>query len=137
MNFFNFQEFFTPSYLFQRVPPTISKSWLMAGLVVAVLAVVAGIVMKVAPRLGLAKNPAWISWWRRVGSVKIGAGITAFLLVFFRYERVPVLASRFLALVWLIVLIVMGIKLLWQAYTIVPEKAAMASRQQRLQKYLP
>ncbi len=102
-----------------------------------VLAVVAGIVMKSVLRLGLVKNSAWIVWWRRAGSLKIAAGLSGLFLLFFRYERVPVLSSRILALVWFIVIVIDGIKLVVRAYTVVPEKAAAATRQQRLQKYLP
>ncbi|MBI5022990.1 MAG: hypothetical protein HZC05_02395 [Candidatus Magasanikbacteria bacterium] len=64
-------------------------------------------------------------------------GVTAFILLFFRYEATPFLARRFWYAFWFIGLVVWVVYILRYWYKQVPQKRQRQAEKERLKKYLP
>lgn len=135
--FFNFKQFFSPWYLLARMPPPLSKSLMLSWLIASSVLVAFGIFLKIYARLRHTLPVPLARWWRRVGTTLILSGLASFLLLFFRYERAPLLGARILAVILLIAMLVYLGRLLWQRKAMVPLEVAEEERKQRLRKYLP
>lgn len=135
--FFNFKQFFTPWYLLARVPSPLSRPFVFAWLIGGGVLVAIGIVLKLYARFRRALPVPLARWWRRAGTTFILSGLVSFLLLFFRYERAPILGARILMVILLVVALADLGRLLWQRKVKVPLAIAEEERQQRLRKYLP
>jgi hypothetical protein len=123
-------------WLFARTPLPLSRPFLVAWLVVAGAAVVAGVAVRlVARRRRL--PPPWRHWWRSVGSTSVGLGLAAFTLLFFRYERVPFFSARFWAVLWALAAVAAAGRLLWQLQRRLPAEMARYASAQTRRQYLP
>ena len=135
--FFNFKQFFTPWYLFARIPPPLSRPFMLAWLIGGGALIIIGAALKFYAKFRHTLPIPLARWWRRVGTLAIIAGLLSFLLLFFRYERSPILSARALIVGWLAVVLAYGGRLIWQRKVRVPLAVAEEERQQRLRKYLP
>lgn len=135
--FFNFKQFFTPWYLLARTPAPLSRSFVLAWLIAGGVLVVFGLAPKIYARFRRALPAPLARWWRRVGTTFILSGLASFLLLFFRYERAPILGARILTVILLAVALADLGRLLWQRRVKVPLEVAEEERRQRLRKYLP
>lgn len=136
--FFDYREFFRPAYLLTQYPGLLSQRFFTAWMIGSLSLIIVGVGAKIIPRarrLGIAQP--WVRWWRRLGTVLIVAGILAFLLLFFRYERVPFFSSRFWMIIWFVGVITPLGMLAKSAYREIPSDVALYEQQRRLAKYLP
>ena len=134
---FNFQQFFDVSYLFSSTPGTLSTQFLYSWLVVAVGLIVATIAVRVWLRQRhTALLPAWRSWWLRASYVPVTTGVGLLVLLFFRYQRAPLLSARYLTILWLLIMAI-WLVLVLRARGRVMTAAAEQAEQRRLKKYLP
>jgi len=128
---------FEPSYLFSKFPGQISKSFMVAWLVVGVVLIIAGTVIKIFAKKYNNPLPVWIQMRRRVGNWFIASGFVFVVFLFFRYERTPWLSVRAWILVWLVCVIAWGAYLGFVALKKAPTIAKEQREQARIRKYLP
>lgn len=135
--FFDFGKFFSPWYLLALLPSPISRPFMLAWLIAGGALAAFGLAVKLYARWRLSLSLPIARWWRRVGTTFILSGLASFLLLFFRYERSPILGARILMVILLITALADLGRLIWQRKVKVPLAVAEEERRQRLRKYLP
>lgn len=132
----NFSLIFSYPWLFARTPLALSYYFLICWLAVAIILIAVGVAIRVTARWRRA-TPPWLRWWRRVGSLSIGAGIAALVFLFFRYEHVPFFSARFWMVLWALVVGGLIIRLLWKLKRNLPAEVAAHAAAQTRRQYLP
>lgn len=75
--------------------------------------------------------------YRKLGALGLTMGLWGFLLWFFFFEGVYLLAGRFWFLVWGIIFLVWGGKIFYLARVKLPQQEKTVREQEEFEKYLP
>lgn len=97
--------------------------------------IVAGLVFKILSQYQNEKSKRLIL--KRAGSLGITMGFLGLLWMFFRQERIVILALRFWLLLWLVVTVFWVYRVVRYAIKRIPEIKAEEARRANVEKYLP
>lgn len=130
---------FNPSFWFSYQPPVMLMLYLyiFAGFFTAVL--IAGIVLlQRSVVLNTVSDQKHVqSWLIRFGKSLILVASTGYLWLFFSWQQVAFLGSRFWILLWMIYFIWILIFFLKEKYIILPKKRVIWEQTQKFKQYLP
>lgn len=132
----DFNKLFFAPYWLTRNPNALSKNYLYAWLAVSIAMLVVAFVGKRVVKRNDQLPAVWVSWYMRVASMLYTMGFLSLMLVFFRYERIPLFAARWWMLLWLAGVFVWSIKI-WRGRSEIEKKLEKKLLVQRLEKYLP
>lgn len=107
--------------------------WLLVG--GFLLFIVKGLVFKILSQYQADKSKRLI--FKRSGNFGITMGFVGLLWMFFRQERIAFLAWRFWLLLWVVVTVIWGYRLMRYALKRIPEIKAEEARRASIEKYLP
>ena len=82
-------------------------------------------------------EPALARGWRQISRWCVGLSIFGFVILFFRYQFVPLLSRRFIYLVWLGLAAVGFSSILKYFLKQLPERQRQSAEQLKREKYLP
>jgi len=83
------------------------------------------------------KLPLWEKMETRVFNIFFYIGITGLLLIFFRWQAIPFLGSRFFMILLALVFIIWGLYIIYFRLRVLPSKIADFEREKNFKKYLP
>ncbi len=107
--------------------------WLLVGLFLLFIA--KGLVFKILSQFQTDKLKKLI--FKRSGSFGITMGFFGLLWMFFRQERIAFLAWRFWLLLWVVVTLIWGYRLVCYALKRIPQIKAEEVKRANIEKYLP
>lgn len=128
-------KFFQPAYLFELRPYTYPQT-IKAMLIFFGLMIVVGVGLKIykeTKKLEKFQNKLL----ERYFSLLTTMGIIGVLIVWLRFERVNLLASRFWLLIWVIILLIWLYPILKYQLVVAPVAQKRAIEKKLFQKYLP
>ncbi len=131
------QKLLSWSYLTTRFPGDLSRPFFLGWIILGGGAIIFAMVVRLVLSWRTATPPAWARWWRKYATMAATAGFIALILLFFRYERSPLLSARILLFSWLIIVSIWKVKLLYTAWRKVPREVSVWNDKQRIAKYLP
>jgi len=131
---FNIKSFFKPAYLFNPYPGT-NFGYYLASVVVFGLLLVCGITLLVIALRIDKKNPKR-KLFKKFSDLGFTIGIIGFILLFFRYENVAYLSSRFLLLLLLIIVLVWLSFIIFYILRRYPKERVKYQEYLRISKYL-
>lgn len=127
----DFNKFTDTAYLFDPNPPAQSQLLLLLMIIFGVM-----LVLVVVLQL-LLKNPLYYKLKKGLSSLFLTTGITGFFLLFFRWQGLPYLSSRFLLLLLILIVIIWFVLILIYLFRKFPDEKRQFIEKLRLQKYLP
>lgn len=78
-----------------------------------------------------------IKFWKKIANFFFWMGIIEIILYFFRYERVPLLSSRFWLILWLILFFSWAAYIIHLKFKKVPAIVSDKKQKEEFEKYLP
>jgi hypothetical protein len=131
----DFKKILNIAYIFDKTPPP-DSNYLYLGILFGLM-----IVLSFGAWLGygrLKKHiPLWQEMQTRIFNLFFYLGITGLMLIFFRWQGVAYLGSRFFLLLLLIVFIIWGIFIINFRLRIFPKELIKYFAKQKFEKYLP
>lgn len=133
MNYLNY--FFSPTHLFSLRPPALhNRAMLILALVFGAL-LLAGLAIKfMLPKV---KDALKIKGWRRLIHLCLTLGLLGFVYLFFGWQGVALLSSRFWLLVLLAVFLVWLFFIAKYFFLTVPKLRKEIDRKKKFSQYLP
>lgn len=78
-----------------------------------------------------------IRFWKKLANFFFWMGLFEIILYFFRYERIPLLSSRFWLIIWLILFVGWAGYIIHIRFRKVPEVVSDKKQKEEFEKYLP
>ena len=127
------------NYWFAKQPPYLSEPFtkLFLGLFFVLIAL--SIVFQLIAFIQKKQNAQkiMIKFWKRLANFFFWIGIIEIILYFFRYERVPLLSSRFWLILWLLLFFGWGAYIIHIRFKKVPGIVTDKQQKEEFEKYLP
>ena len=112
--------------------------WLERSLPIFLAALAAaGVGMLLFSKLGKGLEKTNRRFWRQSGTAALLSGLTGLLLLFFHWQRVPVLTMRILWVVWGVGYGYWGFAIWKEHFKILPAERAKAAERAAYEKWLP
>jgi hypothetical protein len=123
-------------YWINKNPFTISQEFLYGWLIVTTILLVFGIAVRVWASRNNDIATQWVSWYYRISRLLVTVAIFSYVLVWFRYERIPLFSAR----AWMLALLLVGLVwaiMIWRQRNAIREAVEKRQIVQKLEKFLP
>jgi len=131
----NFRQIFSLDYIFEKTPSS-NSSYIYLAFLFGFLILLAVIAWIGYGRLKK-KLPLWGKMQTRVFNIFFYIGLTGLILIFFRWQAISYLGSRFFLALLLLVFIIWGLYIIYFRLIILPKEMANFQTQKSFEKYLP
>lgn len=129
------KKFLDPSYVFEITPTLDNNIWYLAG--IFGFFVILALIFWFWYGRKSKSFPLLVKMQGRMFNIFFYCGIIGLILVFFRWQQIPYLASRFFILLLILIFLVwLGLILYWRFYKLSQEITKYCQKEQ-FEKYLP
>lgn len=129
------QKFLNPDYIFEKTPPA-DSSYIYLAILFGLMTVLAGVSWFIYGRKKK-RLPLYRHLQTKVFNLFFYTGLSGLVLVFFRWQQITYLGSRFFMLVLVIVTISWAILILMYRLRTFPKLIKEYEQKQKFDKYLP
>lgn len=133
----DFQPLLKLSYWFDRRPPAIEQNFQTFFFYFFGAMLVLALVINVLVRKKKKEDPWVAQGFQKISSWCLSMGISGLALIFFSFERLPVLSMRFLFILWIIGAIVWAVFIIKFFVKKIPAEKRKIKEHQTLKKYIP
>lgn len=122
-------------YIFEKTPPPISDYLYLLG--IFLLFILLSFVFSFLYGRKKKKIPIWGKMQKRIFNLFFTTGIVGLILIFFRWQQIAYLGSRFFMLILWLIFIVWGIAILCYRYLTLSKEIQKYYEKKNFEKYLP
>jgi len=129
------KKLFDTAYIFEKTPASLSNYLYLA--IIFGLLIILGVVAWCGYGRLAKIQPLWRKIQMRVFNICFYTGLAGLFLIFFRWQGVTYLGSRFFLLLLFLIFIIWAVIIIYFRVIVFPKELAKFDEQEKFEKYLP
>lgn len=132
LNQFDFGKLLQKSYLFE-ITPVADGLYKYLAIIFAIFIFVSFILIIKSKNV----DKIYKNLYSKIIGLLLFTGFLGLCLLFFRYEAIPYIGSRFIFLVSMTAMLIWAITIVWYRYMVLPKNIQELQKKKNFEKYLP